>query len=382
MASPATEVDVDGVAVRLTSPDKIVFPEASGGGRKRDVFDYYVSMAGTADDPGPLLRAVYRRPTFLQRFPDGIEGDEVYQKHLPRKRPDYLHGTVIEFPSKRTGHALCPTIPADIAWAAQMGTITFHCWPTVDDTIPLAGAPGGDESNPATDEGSARTEHPNNHPDQLRIDLDPPPGKDFDEVRAVALDVVKPVLDELGLPGFVKTSGSRGIHVFIPVKPQWDFIATRRSVIALGREMERRAPDRITMSWWKEERGDRVFIDYNQNARDRSMASAYSVRRSAKGKVSTPLTWTELVDADPDDLTMSTVAALVADRGDPWADMAAAAVGIEPLLEMVARDDEQGLGDLPYPPSFPKMPGEPPRVQPSRKVPENWDQWGNRRTQT
>ena len=358
MAAQATEVDVDGVPVRLTSPDKIMFPEVAVGGRKRDLFDYYVQMAGTATDPGPLLRALYRRPTFLQRFPDGIAGDEVYQKHLPKKRPDYLHDTVIEFPSKRTGHALCPTIPADIAWAAQMGTVAFHSWPTVDDD----------------------TATPNNHPDQLRIDLDPPDGKDFDEVRGVALDVVKPVLDELSLPGFVKTSGSRGIHVFIPITPQWDFIATRRAVIALGRVMARRAPERITMSWWKEERGGRVFIDYNQNARDRSMASTYSVRRSVSGRVSTPVTWVELADVDPATLTMATVGELVARRGDPWADMAAQAVGIGPLLEMVARDDADGLGDLPYPPNFPKMPGEPPRVQPSRKVPENWDQWGNPRT--
>lgn len=353
MASPAVEVDVDGVSVRLSSPDKPFFPELGEDGSKRHLFDYVVAMSGTADDPGPLLRALHRRPTFLQRFPDGITGDEVYQKHLPRKHPDYLHATLIEFPSKRTGHALCPTIPADLAWASQMGTVTFHSWPTVDI---------GDE------------EKPNNHPDQLRIDLDPPDGSDFDEVRGVALDVVKPVLDDLKLPGFVKTSGSRGIHVFIPVYPQWDFIATRRAVIALGREMERRAPQRITTSWWKEERGGRVFIDYNQNARDRSMASAYSVRRSATAKVSTPVTWTELVDVDPAELTISTVADLVAKRGDPWAEMTSAAVGIEPLLEMVARDDAEGLGDLPYPPSFPKMPGEPPRVQPSRKVPEHWDQ--------
>ncbi|MFT4201834.1 DNA polymerase domain-containing protein [Gordonia sp. (in: high G+C Gram-positive bacteria)] len=356
--APAIEVDVDGVPVRLSSPDKPFFPELGDeAGCKKALFDYCVAMAGTAAEPGPLLRALHRRPTFLQRFPDGITGDEVYQKHLPRKHPDYLHETLIEFPSKRTGHALCPTIPADLAWAAQMGTVTFHSWPTVD---------GGEED-------------PNNHPDQLRIDLDPPDGRDFDEVRGVALDVVKPVLDELALPGFVKTSGSRGIHVFIPIRPQWGFIATRRAAIALGREMERRAPDRITMSWWKEERGERVFIDYNQNARDRSMASAYSVRRSPTARVSTPVTWAELVDVDPQDLTMATVPGLIAERGDPWAQMTAAAVGVEPLLEMVARDDADGLGDLPYPPSFPKMPGEPPRVQPSRKVPEHWDQWGNPR---
>ncbi|WP_341268033.1 DNA polymerase domain-containing protein [Gordonia malaquae] len=342
-------LDVDGVEVKLSNPDKIYFPElGENGGRKGDLVDYYRTMATT----GPLLAALQGRPTFLQRFPDGVEGDEIYQKHLTKYHPDHVESTRIVFPSKRTGQAFCPKIPADVVWAANLGTVTFHTWPTVDPD--------------------------NDQPDQLRIDLDPPSGRDFDAVRSVALDLLRPLLDELGFTGFVKTSGSRGIHVFVPIRAEWDFIATRRAVIALGRELERRAPDAVTTSWWKEERGDRIFIDYNQNARDRSMAAPYSARKSARARVSTPLTWGELVDVDPDDLTIASVPGLVSERGDPWADIGDHAEGLEPLLEMVHRDDAEGLGDLPYPPSYPKMPGEPPRVQPSKKVAENWDADGNR----
>ncbi|WP_341258283.1 MULTISPECIES: DNA polymerase domain-containing protein [Gordonia] len=342
-------LDVDGVEVKLSNPDKIYFPElGENGGRKGDLVDYYRTMATT----GPLLAALQGRPTFLQRFPDGVEGDEIYQKHLTKYHPDHVESTRIVFPSKRTGQAFCPRIPADVVWAANLGTVTFHTWPTLDPD--------------------------NDRPDQLRIDLDPPSGRDFDAVRSVALDLLRPLLDELGFTGFVKTSGSRGIHVFVPIRAEWDFIATRRAVIALGRELERRAPDAVTTSWWKEERGDRIFIDYNQNARDRSMAAPYSARKSARARVSTPLTWDELVDVDPDELTIASVPGLVSERGDPWADIGDHAEGLEPLLEMVHRDDAEGLGDLPYPPSYPKMPGEPPRVQPSKKVAENWDADGNR----
>ncbi|MCF8608755.1 ATP-dependent DNA ligase [Gordonia sp. HY285] len=342
-------LDVDGVEVKLSNPDKIYFPElGEDGGRKGDLVDYYRTMVTT----GPLLDAVAGRPTFLQRFPDGVEGDEIYQKHLTKYHPGHVESTKIVFPSKRTGQAFCPRIPADIVWAANLGTVTFHTWPTVDPD--------------------------NDHPDQLRIDLDPTDGRGFDDVRAAAIEYVRPLLDELGCTGFVKTSGSRGIHVFVPIRAEWDFIATRRAVIAFGRELERRAPDLFTTSWWKEDRGDRIFIDYNQNARDRSMAAPYSVRKSPIARVSTPLTWDELADVDPDDLTIATVPGLLERRDDPWADIADCAAGLEPLLEMVQRDDTDGLGDLPYPPSYPKMPGEPPRVQPSKKVAEHWDSDGNR----
>jgi DNA primase len=221
-----------------------------------------------------------------------------------------------------------------------MGTVTLHPWQV---------------RCPDTD-----------HPDELRIDLDPQPGTGFAEARAVAVDVLHPLLDELGLVGYPKTSGGRGIHVFLRIATDWDFIAVRRAGIALAREVERRAPDVVTTSWWKEERGARIFIDFNQNARDRTMASPYSVRRTPIATVSTPLTWAELAGADPDDYTMATVPELVQRREDPWAAMDNESQSIAPLLEMAATDEERGLGDMPYPPNYPKMPGEPKRVQPSR----------------
>ncbi|WP_285034057.1 non-homologous end-joining DNA ligase [Mycolicibacterium sp. lyk4-40-TYG-92] len=335
MASAAEELDVDGVAVRLTSPDKVYFPKLGSKGTKRTMVDYYLAVA---DRMVTLLRD---RPTHLQRFPDGIEGEEIYQKRVPAKHPDYLKTCTVTFPSGRTADALKVTHPSAIIWAAQMGTITLHPWqvrcPDVE------------------------------HPDELRIDLDPQPGTGFNEAREIATGVLKPILDELGLIGYPKTSGGRGVHVFVRIKPEWDFIAVRRAGIALAREVERRAPDAVTTSWWKEERGERLFIDYNQNARDRTFASAYSVRKTPIATVSTPLSWTELADADPDDYTMATVPKLLAQRDDPWAGIDDVAHSLEPLLDMVQADEEErGLGDLPYPPNYPKMPGEPKRVQPSK----------------
>jgi DNA ligase D len=349
MATAAQEVDVDGIKVRLTSPDKSYFPALGSGGTKATLFEYYriVSVAG------PMMNALRDRPTHLQRFPDGIEGEEIYQKRVPQKRPDYLQTCQVTFPSGRTADALKVTHPSAITWAAQMGTVTFHPWqvrcPDVE------------------------------HPDELRIDLDPQPGTGFVEARTVAVEVLKPLLDELGLVGYAKTSGGRGIHVFLRIAAEWDFIAVRRAGIALAREIERRAPDLVTTSWWKEERGERIFIDFNQNARDRTMASPYSVRRTAIATVSTPLSWADLAAADPDDYTIATVPDLVAGRDDPWASMDEKVQSLQPLLDMVAADQERGLGDMPYPPSYPKMPGEPPRVQPSKKVAEHWDADGNKR---
>jgi DNA ligase D len=349
MATAAQEVDVDGIKVRLSSPDKPYFPALGSGGTKATLFEYYriVSVAG------PMMNALRDRPTHLQRFPDGIEGEEIYQKRVPQKRPDYLQTCQVTFPSGRTADALKVTHPSAITWAAQMGTLTFHPWqvrcPDVE------------------------------HPDELRIDLDPQPGTGFVEARTVAVEVLKPLLDELGLVGYAKTSGGRGIHVFLRIAAEWDFIAVRRAGIALAREIERRAPDLVTTSWWKEERGERIFIDFNQNARDRTMASPYSVRRTAIATVSTPLSWADLAAADPDDYTIATVPDLVAGRDDPWASMDENVQSLHPLLDMVAADEERGLGDMPYPPSYPKMPGEPPRVQPSKKVAEHWDADGNKR---
>jgi DNA primase len=208
------------------------------------------------------------------------------------------------------------------------------------------------------------------HPDELRIDLDPQPGTGFEQARAIALEVVRPLLDELGLVGYVKTSGGRGLHIYLRIKTDWDFIEVRRAGIALAREIERRAPKLATCSWWKEERGRRIFVDFNQNARDRTMASAYSVRATPIATVSTPLAWDELASnsaADPDDYTIATVPDLVARRGDPWQTIDDLEQSLEPLLGMVVADEARGLGDLPYPPNYPKMPGEPKRVQPSRE---------------
>ena len=335
MAAAAEELDVDGVKVRLTNPDKVYFPKLGSKGTKRTLVEYYRAVA-----EGPMLTALKDRPTHLQRFPDGIEGEEIYQKRVPQHHPDYLKTCRITFPSGRTADALKVTHPSAIVWAAQMGTITLHPWQV---------------RCPDTE-----------HPDELRIDLDPQPGTGFKEARSIAVDVLKPLLDELGLVGYPKTSGGRGVHVFLRIKTDWDFIEVRRAGSALAREVERRAPDAVTTSWWKEERGTRVFIDYNQNARDRTFASAYSVRRTEIATVSTPLDWSELATADPDDYTMATVPELVVDREDPWADIDAKKQSIEPLLEMVKADKERGLGDMPYPPNYPKMPGEPKRVQPSR----------------
>jgi DNA ligase D len=345
MASKAEEIDVDGVTVRLTNRDKPYFPKLGAKGTKGALFDYYLSVA---DHMVKLLRD---RPVHLQRFPDGIDGEEIYQKRVPQKHPDYLETCLITFPSGRTADALKVTHPSSIAWAAQMGTVTLHPWQV---------------RCPDTE-----------HPDELRIDLDPQPGTGFTEAATIAVDVLKPLLDELGLIGFPKTSGGRGVHVFLRIKPDWDFIAVRRAGIALAREVERRAPKAVTTSWWKEERGKRIFIDYNQNARDRTFASAYSARKTPIATVSMPLAWEQLRGADPDDYTIATVPDLVNKHGDAMADIDAVAQSIKPLLEMVEADEEQGLGDLPYPPSYPKMPGEPPRVQPSKKVAANWDEDGN-----
>ncbi|QSE82746.1 DNA polymerase domain-containing protein [Rhodococcus koreensis] len=337
MASPAEELDVDGVAVRLSSPDKIYYPKlGADGGTKRHLVEYYRTVALG----GALLGALFDRPTHLQRFPDGVEGEEIYQKRVPAKRPDHVDSCEVTFPSGRKADVLRVRSAANIVWAANLGNITFHPWavrcPDVD------------------------------HPDELRIDLDPQPGTGFDDARAVALDVLRPLLDELGLIGYPKTSGGRGLHVYLNIEPRWDFIEVRRAGIALAREIERRSGDRATTSWWKEERGERIFLDFNQNARDKTIASAYSARKTPIATVSTPVTWEELVDVHPDDFTIATVPALLEKRGDPMATMGDVAQSLDVLLEMAERDTANGLGDLPYPPNYPKMPGEPKRVQPSR----------------
>ncbi|MEW1958627.1 non-homologous end-joining DNA ligase [Kineococcus sp. NPDC059986] len=333
--APAEELDVDGTPVRLTSPDKPYYPALGEAGTKRHVVEFYRLVAPA------LLTAVRDRPTYLQRFPDGVEGEEVYQKRVPKSAPDHVETVHVTFPSGRSADAIRPTNAATLVWAAQQATITFHPWHCT--------APDVD------------------HPDELRIDLDPQPGTGFAQARTVARDVLHPLLTELGCEGFVKTSGGRGLHVFVTIEPRWTFTEVRRAAIALAREVERRADGLVTSAWWKEERGETVFVDYNQNARDRTIASAYSLRRTARATVSAPLSWEELTDdLDPDDFTLTTFPARYAEVGDLWAARGERAHSLEPLLALADADGDAGLGDLPYPPNYPKMPGEPQRVQPSR----------------
>src|SRR3954454_3863898 len=280
--SPAVEVEVAGRPVRLSSPDKIVFPQR--GYTKRDVFEYYLSVGDG------IMRALRDRPTTLQRFPDGIEGEMFFQKRIStRGVPSWVQSATIAFPSGRTADELCPADLAHVAWAAQMGTIVFHPWPV-------------------------RKAAPDN-PDELRLDLDPQPGNDFDDVVHTA-GVVREVLADLGWTGFPKTSGGRGVHVYVRIAPRWSFVEVRRAAIALAREAERRRPDRITTSWWKEERGVRVFLDYNQMARDRTIACAYSLRARADATVSAPLRWDEVTDVETRDFTIATMPARFAELGD------------------------------------------------------------------
>ena len=330
--TPAAEVEVAGRTVRLSSPDKVCFP--SRGYTKRDVFEYYLAVGDG------IMRALRLRPTTLQRFPDGIDGEMFFQKRIStRGVPPWVQTAKISFPSGRTADELCPADLAHVAWAAQMGTIVFHPWPVRRD------AP--------------------DHPDELRIDLDPQPGTDFGDVIRTA-GVVHEVLDDLGWTGYPKTSGGRGVHIYIRIAPDHSFVDVRRAAIALAREVERRSPEHITTSWWKEERGEKVFLDYNQMARDRTIACAYSLRANARATVSAPVTWAELPEVEPDDFDLRSMPERFARIGDPHAAIDDVAHDIAPLLEWSARDEKAGQGDQPYPPDHPKMPGEPKRVQPSK----------------
>lgn len=330
--------------VRVTNPDRVYFPEA--GVTKIELVRYYIAVADG------LVRALHLRPTTLERWPggvvegaqltqrDGAPGDAFYQKHVPKNAPSYVETARITFPSGRTADEICVTEPAVVAWAANLGTITFHPWPVRRGDV--------------------------DHPDELRIDLDPQPGTDFADAVTVATET-HALLDELGWVGWPKTSGGRGVHVYVRLQPRWTFTEVRQAAIALARELERRRPDLVTTAWWKEQRGEKVFVDFNQNARDRTIASAYSARARAWAPVSTPLDWDELADAEPRDFTVRTVPERFARLGDLWAGIDETAHDLTPLLEWWERDlREHGLEDMPYPPDHPKMAGEPRRVQPSR----------------
>ncbi|MGW8399391.1 non-homologous end-joining DNA ligase [Streptomyces lydicus] len=328
----AVELDVAGRTVRVSNPDKTYYPER--GFTKLDVAQYYLAVADG------VLRGLRDRPTTMQRFPDGVQGEFFYQKRAPKGLPDWLPTARIAFPSGRFADEMCPTEPAAVVWAANLGCLTFHPWPVRR----------GDTE----------------HPDELRIDLDPQPGTDFADAVRVAHEL-RGLLTEHGLRGWPKTSGGRGVHIYVPILPRWTFTDVRRAAITLAREMERRMPELVTSAWWKEERGEKVFVDYNQMARDRTIASAYSLRARPRATVSTPLRWEELSDAAPEDFDLRTVPPRFAELGDVHADMAEHAFGLDSVLELADRHAaEDGLGDLPYPPDHPKMPGEPARVQPSR----------------
>ena len=337
MASPFTELQVAGRTVKITNPDRVYFPAT--GATKLDLANYYIAVGEG------IVRALWERPCMLHRFPDGTGGERIYQKRLPKGAPDWVETVQVRFPSGRTADELCVTELASVIWAVQMSSVEFHPWHS----------------------RRADTERP----DELRIDLDPQPGTDFADAVEVA-GVVRELLNELGATGWPKTSGSRGLHIYLRIHPDHGFTQVRRAALAFAREVERRVPALVTTKWWKEERGEQIFIDYNQNARDRTIASAYSIRAST-GLVSAPISWDELPGVRMEDFTMATMPARFAELGDLHAGIDDAVFDISELLDWSERDEhELGQGDAPYPPNFPKMEGEPPRVQPSKINKANW----------
>src|SRR3954451_20511966 len=346
-ASEAAIVDAGGRELRVSSPERVIFPatDRTPAVSKLDVVEYYLAVGDG------IMRALARRPPSLEGWPQGGHpgivvstrekggGDAFFQKRIPRGAPNYVQTARIQFPSGRHADEICPTEVAVVGWAAQMGTITFHPWPVRDDDV--------------------------DHPDELRIDLDPQPGTDFDDAVRIAGEA-RLLLEELGYAGFPKTSGGRGIHIYVRIEPRWTFTDVRHAAIAFGRELERRVPGEVTTKWWKEERGERIFIDYNQNARDRTIASPYSVRPKPGAPVSAPVTWDELAEVEPADFTVATMPARFAEVGDRHAAIDDKHHSLQPLLDMYEADEAGGEADMPSPPDYPKMPGEPKRVQPSR----------------
>jgi DNA ligase D len=325
------ELEIAGRTVRITSADKVMFPEH--GETKLDLVEYYLAVEE------PLMRAMGGRPVLMQRFPNGATGSSFFQKRVGDGAPDWLQTEIVSTPNGTTSRALVAADVAHVAWAVNLGCLGFHVWPS-------------------------RADDPT-HADELRIDLDPQPGVVFDDLRAAARHV-KALLDEVGVVGHPKTTGNRGIHVYIRLEQRWDPIQVRAGAVAIARELARRHPDELTDAWWKEERGERVFIDFNQNAPHKTVFGAWSVRAREGAQVSTPFTWDELDAIVPDELTIQTVPERVAANGDPWTDIESPRQSLEPFLEMSARDFANGLIDAPWPPVYPKMPGEPPRVAPSR----------------
>jgi bifunctional non-homologous end joining protein LigD len=329
-AKEYTTLEVCGHELRISSPGKVYFPDAAI--TKLDLVQYYLETAENT------VRGLYDRPTVLKRWKDGITGEVFFQKRVPEKRPEWLQTATVHFPSGRSATELVPNDAAHLVWGVNLGNIDWNPWPVRRGDL--------------------------DHPDELRIDLDPTPGVPWGEVREVAL-CAGDVLREHGMLGFPKTSGSRGIHVNVRIEPRWTFTEVRRAALALAREVERRMPGRATSKWWKEERVG-VFLDYNQNARDRTVASQYSVRAVPDARVSCPLRWDEVAGVEPEDLRLDTVPARLRDVGDPSETIDDVHHSLDALLDLARRDEEGGLGDAPWPPHFAKQAGEPRRVAPSR----------------
>ena len=332
MAGGDVEVlELAGRDVRITSPGKVLFPQH--GETKLDLVRYYAAVAE------PLMRAMGGRPVLMQRFPKGAGGPSFFQKRVPENVPEWLETTTVQTVNGTPSRALVVADVAHVAWAVNLACLGFHVWPY-------------------------RADDPD-HADELRLDLDPQPGTDFTRACAAAREL-KVLLDELGVAGFPKTTGNRGLHVYVRLQPRWDSYAVRSAAVAVARELERRRPDLITAAWWKEERGSRVFVDYNQNAPHRTVFGAWCVRASPHGQVSAPFRWDELAAVEPRELNIASVPARLAAHGDPWADMSTNRQSLEPVLALHERDMAAGLMDAPWPPVYPKMPNEPPRVAPSR----------------
>ena len=329
--SDGVVIEAAGHEVTITSPDKVLFGERQD--TKLDLARFYESVAD------PLLAAMGGRPVLLQRFPHGAEGSSFFQKRVPESRPEWLETTVVSTPNGTTSQVLVVADLAHVLWAVNLACLGFHVWP-------------------------ARAADPE-HADELRIDLDPTPGVTFAMVQEAAHEVRR-LFDELGVVALPKTTGNRGIHVYVRLLSQWTSYEVRSAAVAVARELERRRPDLITAAWWKEERGTRVFVDFNQNAPHKTIFGAWSVRARPGAQVSTPFGWDELDAIRPDELTIATVPDRFRAHGDPWAAMTDSPQSLEPVLELHRRDQASGLTDAPWPPVYPKMPGEPPRVAPSR----------------
>ncbi|PRX51016.1 DNA ligase D [Prauserella shujinwangii] len=329
--SAGVTLDVDGTEVTLSHPDKVYFPER--GETKLDLVRYYQAVAG------PLLGTLRGRPLLLERHPDGAGGKSWFQKRVPKSAPGWLTTAVVATPNGTTSEALVAADLAHVLWAVNLGCLGFHVWPF----------------HAATPEVT----------DELRVDLDPSPGVTFTQLREAAA-LTRALLDELGIEAHVKTTGSRGLHVYVRLEPRWNSYEVRAAAVALARELERRHPGLVTAQWWKEERGARVFVDYNQNAPHKTVFGAWCVRPRPHAPVSTPIRWDEVGEIDPAELTIATVPRRLAEHGDPWAGMNERPQSLEPLLDLSRRDLANGLLDAPWPPVYPKQPNEPPRVAPSR----------------